>query len=930
MNDNKLEEIQLVHEAGAGGTTLARRIAFDLSLDYPCVLIHKYLSKKTIDGLRILYDQYTKGTLPLLIVIESFEVRDSQLLFRDLSNSKKNAVLIIVHRGSIQAALQKKFTLKSQLEGMEINAFENAYLQLVPSAKERIREIPKSYKNEVKYISPVLYALTAFGKDYNGLESYVLKCLESTTTEQKKLAGFICLVYYYTQKSVSIEIFSSIFGIDRSSLDLEKILGHENPLFDLLHQEANDEEYFNVWRPRYALLGDEAMAIILSGGAVHKLNWKNYLATWLVELIERVRETLPYLDEATLQLFGSLFIERDYFDESFRDKEFTHAINDLPNPADGVIIFDALTHAYPDEAHFHGHFARYLYSAKIGIKNYKRAIEEAEMSLEISPRNSSLIHTLGMCYREQSESLMQTYDKQGLSAEEAEGEVKALTEDACDKFDECIEADPNNIYGYESQIRILLRTLDFGFKVHQASSKESFITDPSKIWYAEKLDKVSNLLEECLYVIEQAKKLENRERIQKSAGYVYDCEGIFFRTLGRHLSAKSKFEDLVKNTPKGNEYMRPHYRRMFVMCLLASKSAEGQRLFESWDKISVHELDQCVKYLDENIFEDPGNTQNIRLWLQAIRHLKSPPGLELVIAKIATWTQIAAQNENSLLEGYYYLYALNSIKAIGEGDSFDPTAIQTVKKIIEKMRPFVKNEKFCFEWYGKGNGVNQMLSHRKLGEYSSNFFERNKNLLCEVEGRIKEIVSSQQGSIVLRCGLEAFFVPNIGGFTERSIHDRVKFYIGFRYDQIQAWSVIPYNRTRESANESSTAIELKPFIEDTDTDSAEVGEVLGVGKEPAIENSTSRVSAESTVSGSNAEVGRIYEGRVKLYKGNLGFIGVDGLVKDVAFKKEHLKSGSAEKLKQDLRIKVRILFIRGRAATDSSGRNYLAEEIFLI
>lgn len=940
LQDNRLAEIHLIHEAGSGGTTVARRIAFDFSSRYPTVVLRKYQSKKTIDGFRILIDHYTKGSLPILIIIESFEVGDSHLLYRDLSNTKKNAILFVVHRGILQKAQDKKFILKAQLEGTEINAFENTYSQLAPTAKEKIRKIPFDYQNDPKYINPVLYALTAFGKDYHGLDNYILKCLKGITLEQRKLAGFLCLIYHYTQMSVPGELFSALFKVDRSKCDLANILGQESPLLELLHQEAGTDEYYNVWRPRYALLGDEAMEIILSGSVEQKRNWRTHLAGWLVELIKSIKLSMPYLDTETMDLFNALFIQRaNIYDDSF-DKEFTKVVKDLPSPTDGIAVFEELTNAYPNEAHFHGHFARFLYSGKVGIKNYDRAIQEAERSLEIYKNNSSLIHTLGMCYREKTENLIYSFEQQGLTSDEVEQSVKELTESACDIFDECIECDPLNIYGYESQIRTILKTLDFGFKIHQSASKESFITNPSNGWYAEKLDKVSRLLEEALYVIEQEKKIENKERIERSAGYIYDCEAIFFKTLGKHVTAKNRFEELVKNTPKGYEYMRPHFRRMFIVCLLASKAKSQRELFEAWNEMSEAELIQCVTYLDANIFEDPTNTQNIRLWLQAVRNLKTVPTLENCISKISAWTQTNNQNSNSLLEGYYYLYVLNSIKAISKGNSFDPTTVEVVNEILQKMKPFIKNEKFCFEWYGKGNDLKQLVNHKVLGDYSSDFFERNQKVLADVTGRIKEINSSQQGLIVLDCGLPAFFVPNVGGFTERNINDRIKCFIGFRYDQIQAWSVILMNTDRkETYPRNQSLIEINELLEENETINEQpadkvADDIRTVRSElPKLTGPkvVGRIDVKKSVKKlpKAPEIGKSYSGLIKALKkdSQTGFVSVIGIDKDVAFRASHLRKCSFNDLTINMSVQISVGFFKGAPKADQSGRNYIAEAL---
>jgi tetratricopeptide (TPR) repeat protein len=239
-----------------------------------------------------------------------------------------------------------------------------------------------------------------------------------------------------------------------------------------------------------------------------------------------------------------------------------------------------------------------------------------------------------MCYSEKAEAIISNFEQSGLSVDEIEDKIQPLIEQACDHFDECIEIDPNNIYAHDSEIRVLLKSLDFGFKIHGSINRELFISNPKNDWYSRNLDKISNLLEDGLYIIEQAKGLENLERINKSAGYLHECEAKFFKVLGKSIEAKNKFQNLIKNTPAGHQFMIPHYRRMYINCLLASKSKNQRDLFNAWAYISENELEESVKYLSDNILEDATNTYNIRLWLQAIRFLKSPPSISDCITKI--------------------------------------------------------------------------------------------------------------------------------------------------------------------------------------------------------------------------------------------------------------------------------------------------------
>lgn len=957
LEGNILESIELIHQAGAGGTTLARRMAFELSTDFPTVILRKYENKKTIDGLRILIDGYTKGSLPLLIVLETFEVRDYQKLYGDLSNDHKKAIILQVKRGNTSLARDRKFILKSQLEANEVPMFEREFGLLTPVRKEQIDNIKTLYHDSPKYISAVLYALTAYGRDYD-IKGYIRQCLHEVSTEQKQLVGFICLIHHFTQKSTPIELFTSLLGVDRRNCYLREIV-KESPILDLLHEEWEEEENLNIWRPRYDILGEQAMKIILGGGVESEQNWKSNLARWLLDLIEYVGTAIPYLDEETKQILLTLFITRNGEDEEGgTNQSFTNAITILSN-TDGKAIFETLTKIYPNEEAFHAHFARYLYDERIGIKDYDKAIEEAQLSLEIQ-NNSTLIHTLGMCYRKKAESLAHDFERMGLSAEETEYKIQALTDQAVETFEESISQDGKNIYGYESAMRAILNALDFGFQIHKAISKEDFLNTSKNQWYLERYDKAQLFLEDALFVIEQSKTLEEKARLIKSAGYIYECERRVFSIAGDHVKAKSKYENLVKNTPSGYQYMRPLYRRMYVTHLLYSKLPSPSKeirhdISVAWKEISQNELEECITFLKANFTDDAANIQNIKWWLQANRYVKNPPSIEQCLVEISSWSQNTQQSILSQLEAYYYLYVMNAIKAIQSGN-FDPSSLQIVKDIKEKIKqlPIQKNEKFCFEWYGTGVGIQQMVNHKLFGDFKPGFIDTNKHLLAEVTGRIKDIISPQTGTITLDCGLEAFFVPSHGAFTERNKTDRVKFYVGFRYDQIQAWSVIPIDKERGKEQIKHEYIEENDEVEDTvpelnqNLDTEEVltelkGDklkgltVLGkidlesnLRKEKEIKNSSQLITTEFDISDIPQQF-KQYEGVVKTLNGYGGYIRC-GLNKDVVFHKDRLKACNIEQLFIGTKVYVKIFFENenGKNIPSLDKRdNYKATEVCL-
>ncbi|GAB1443732.1 hypothetical protein MASR2M39_25740 [Ignavibacteriales bacterium] len=72
------QKVDLLHLAGGGGTTLARRVAFNFHLQTPTLVISKFRKNETIESIK---DLSEKSQKPLLIVIEAYNVNETELFF---------------------------------------------------------------------------------------------------------------------------------------------------------------------------------------------------------------------------------------------------------------------------------------------------------------------------------------------------------------------------------------------------------------------------------------------------------------------------------------------------------------------------------------------------------------------------------------------------------------------------------------------------------------------------------------------------------------------------------------------------------------------------------------------------------------------------------------------------------------------------------
>jgi hypothetical protein len=92
---------------------------------------------------------------------------------------------------------------------------------------------------------------------------------------------------------------------------------------------------------------------------------------------------------------------------------------------------------------------------------------------------------------------------------------------------------------------------------------------------------------------------------------------------------------------------------------------------------------------------------------------------------------------------------------------------------------------------GLGQGLKQLVHQDMLGEWDrENDFWAKTSQLHRLEGVVSNINGPQAGEIELAGGQMAFFVPGVAGLVfGRAPNTRVRFFLGFSYEGLRAWSV---------------------------------------------------------------------------------------------------------------------------------------------
>lgn len=826
--------VELSHKPGGGGTTLARRVAFKFHSKYPTILINKYHREKTNAAI---FDLAEISKKPIFAIVEAYQVTQNELnsLVRRINEDKKHVVILYVSRSfgnqnRLKEYSKRIFLNDKTMDLNERNRFVSKYLQVSPeSSKNSLKLLGEKNPHDCEIID---FVITAYQDEYSSekVEDYVLHYLEKLPQNHLQFTGYAALIYYYTQNTTLDLWFDKLFSSGSLNSDYRSISEDEKYITKLFINEHDEvDEGTNYWRPRFSQFASEILKLVLVGlNRKSKNNWKDYLARWSVDLIRDCRSNHEYLTDDIREMFKSLFLNRDnedvlgideaYDNSNVNDRKFASIIKHIADKEQQLSVFKCLVESFPEEAHFRGHLGRFMYEKSATPSEFDEAYDQISQALEIGDNDYNLWHIKGMCNRRKIEFLVRSdlASYNGDSLFELAELIQELSEGANEDFEKSRSYNPYNLHSHTAQIQMLIQVVDFGRKISNAKSREDFIASKENEWYESQLSEIFNLLDEAKYILELSRDLDQSKFIIKSKRMIESCEANLFGLIGDYSKAVDRFKALSEVADRS---IRPYFRKMFVYATLASKVNNSHNRFrEAWSKLSAFEFESLKKAIENNIREEPENSNHIKLWLQAVRFSKNYVSLEECFSTIKIWYDNSVKHEIAHLESTYYLYVIAASKAISENDSIDDRFINEAKKYLKECKEMKANDKFSFEWYGTNSGIKRLVSHSVLGKMSSEkrFFE-DTSLLARVEGTITNIAERQKGRITLKCGLDAFFVPSSGGF-EKDIDEttEVTFFVGFRQDGLFAWEVqrLAMNKSTTVSKPILQNVELENYDED--------------------------------------------------------------------------------------------------------------------
>jgi tetratricopeptide (TPR) repeat protein len=738
--------INLFHSPGAGGTTVARRVAWDLHRSNPTVIISRYQPEHTAERL---FRLASLSGQSVLAISDGADIADRQTeqLFDEIRSRQIPVVMLqVLRRFSRQEPKERSFYLDSLLSSAEAGRFVENLSLISPSHHRDLLQLATSA--DPRQRSPFYFGLQVFGKDFLALSPYVSARLPELP-DALTITTMIAFVHRYGQHSLPAQIFTTLLGLPQNrAVRLRRALPEGS--LELL-TETKEE----TWRTAHDLIAVEILEQCLSIGNRERQAWKQNLSRLAGDFIE-ICVTVIESDEV-MEILRRVFIYRDNVDvigsERAANKSFSHLIEDVDSREGRLATLRKLAESFPGEAHFWAHLGRF-YSIEMG--QFDQALECVERALTIQPEDHLLCHMKGMILRKKMEQYIST----GAELEA----VETIAREASDCFQAARDSDPDDEHGYISEAQMLCRLLDYGGRKTQKGAVKLIAIETTSSFIRGAFERAEGLLE----------RVRRSREGEGPSAFEIDCRAKLDSLYGEHEQALQIWTNLL--TVKG--IYRPPLRRQIVRAYLARKD-------RSWSNLNAKEIRRSIELLEENLQEDRYNDSDLRLWMQAVRYYPHAPSMQTITEQVAYW-----KSNSGSLEATFYLFVLHALLAI-EGFKINRDDAELFLAECRQLARRHRNRRRSFEWLGQGQGISALVHQSELGEWNTETdFWSSADKLRRIPGRIAKIDGPQAGVIEAQGGLDAFFVPGKGDFFKgRAENEAVDFFLGFSYDGLRAWGV---------------------------------------------------------------------------------------------------------------------------------------------
>ena len=768
----RIRRLKLVHGSGSGGTTLSKRILWDLKEITPTMRLRHY----TKDTANIILEIYRKTGKVVFLCIEM----GSAIISPDELESLVSAVES--ENGKLWILQVERSRAKENERAEEEN--KDAFIELKDTLSNKIakrfydkfRSMTKSRQREMllnhitnlnseDWISqrcPFFYGFYTFEEEYN-LEN-IIRTVQCCDQKTKDLLSDMSLMTIYSQ-NLGISVYEAAHRLTdegQEFLQPALILNRLDPAVGklIVHKERG-------LRICHTIIAKKIMQEIWNCE-----QYRDSIFPAASGLIDRMYNYYGEDDNMVDASFRELFIDRAVVDSERMKSSLL--IEDIDKFVKKEEIFKRLIRYYPNNPHYLNHLAR-LKVAKEAA-DYSDAISFIDQAINISADDGAEIHyiTKGCiltkkvfsCMDEIRKEIKTEPDRGRMSLAEVMHQIRDDYDLAESAFMLAQKSGKNDSYAYFPYINLECRLLEkmVGCDRYQRSLMRLYLDDSEfKKYYCEHYGKAVELFEQM-----KANCGGNTDQLFDSAENMLNAISLEEKEMQAGLRHWMKQE--------GRDAI--YARRTYATALYARNGY-------SWMKLNLQELEQIEEAMHFNM------TQSIRtplfrdviFWFESYRRLKSFTP-EHAIDVISDYMPDGYDKEFLCFILHFLRLekglstAVDVIKHCNACKSTVPSGVNTSKA------------RMAYSEQMDGCPIISMdcVKRGKFGEFVG---------LKEFRGTIIELRGSTSAIIrVDTINLDAVFVPSVRmengqkrEFTSRSLHERVKFNLLFSYSGLRAWNV---------------------------------------------------------------------------------------------------------------------------------------------
>ena len=212
------------HSPGAGGTTVARRIVWELRDDFPCVILKTY----TDDTGEVINALFRRSNLPLLIVVDT-NVPGTQrdFFFNELKERNIRFIILDVRRRHQPRDTASSAAISDPMSIAEADRFMAQYEPKAPQDRRPALRRLASDNELAPYRSAFFFGLYTFERAFVRLEQFVRDMLSEVAPQGRDAIARLALITRYSQERLPVETFLMLLGVDagRERFSAAKLLG---------------------------------------------------------------------------------------------------------------------------------------------------------------------------------------------------------------------------------------------------------------------------------------------------------------------------------------------------------------------------------------------------------------------------------------------------------------------------------------------------------------------------------------------------------------------------------------------------------------------------------------------------------------------------------------------------------------------------------